>query len=147
MHKLTEHFCISEAGDWLVTVQPDEVGKVWGEVGPLLAPAVALGATETLGQVREGLEAGRYQLWTAVRGNQIEGAWCTRLAEYASERVCEIVYCGGHDIERWLDITVEPVSWWARERGCKRIRIFGRRGWVKLLPEFREVLRVLERDI
>lgn len=145
--KPTEHFCTSAAGDWLVTVQPEDIGRHWSVVGPLLAKALEYSDEITLGQVRERLDRGEYQLWTAQREGRIEGAWCTRLAEYPAFRVCEIVLCGGGDIDRWLDITVWPIAEWAKSVGCKKIRILGRKGWQRMLPEFREVYRVIEREI
>ena len=113
----------------------------------MLAKALVYSDDITLGQVRERLDRGEYQLWTAQRDGVVEGAWCTRIAEYPSGKVCEIALCGGEHIERWLDLTVEPIALWAKGLGCRRLRIYGRKGWSKLLPEFKEVARVIERDI
>ncbi len=145
--KQTEHFCTSALGDWLVTVQPADIGGIWGEVGPLLAKALVYSDDITLGQVRERLDRGEYQLWTAQREGVIDAAWCTRIADYPRGKVCEIALCGGEGIERWLELTIEPIALWAKDLGCVSLRIYGRKGWSKLLPDFREVSRVIERKI
>ena len=147
MHKPTALSYTAASGSCLVTAHPSQVGEVWPVVGPMLARAVAMADSMTLGDVRGQLDRGEQQLWMSVSPDGvIEGAWTTRIANYPGKRVCEIVLCGGNAVERWLEM-IEPVEWFAREMGCQKVRIFGRAGWLKVLKGFTEAYRVIERDL
>ena len=60
------------------------------------------------------------------------------------ERVCVLTACGGRDMKRWLPL-LEIIEAYAKAEGGGRLRIFGRKGWQRMLKNYRVTNIVLER--
>ena len=63
-----------------------------------------------------------------------------------SGKVCFIVACGGDGILRTLPL-LSIIEQYAKAEGCERMRIMGRKGWMRALPEYRAHRVVLEKDL
>jgi hypothetical protein len=61
-------------------------------------------------------------------------------------KVCVIIACGGIDMPRWLPL-IEGIEKYARAEGCAAVRIVGRKGWARVLPDYRVHRVVLERKL
>jgi hypothetical protein len=40
--------------------------------------------------------------------------------------------CGGSDMKRWLPL-IDQIETYARAEGCRRVSIFGRKGWLHVI--------------
>lgn len=121
----------------LIPVKRAELGLCWADAWALLEPAVMRGGLYTEESVVQALNAGEFQLWVAMgRGNVIM-ALVTEIADYPMRRICTAVFAGGQDLDQCLPLLAE-IEQWARENGCHRFDVNGRRGWVKTLSGFRE---------
>ena len=82
-------------------------------------------------------------LWLAVVGEEtdaaIEAAAATILHQIDSGigKVCIITVCGGgeHD-ERWLPLIDQASRPTRSDEGCARVRIYGRKGWLRVLEGY-----------
>lgn len=102
--------------------------------------------------IEEGLnDYSEDQIYNLLTAQRVE-AWrdgdnlvVTQLVELSGGRICCLAY-GSGDIEtiRKMVANIEKL---ACERGVHRIRIIGRRGWLKALNGFREVHTVMEKDL
>jgi hypothetical protein len=61
-------------------------------------------------------------------------------------KVCVIVACGGSDMPRWLHL-IEKIEDFARAEGCAATRIIGRKGWARVLAQYRTTRIVLEKEL
>jgi len=126
-------------------------GEVWDVVAPLLAPAVARSRGRmSVDALRALVEAQDAQLWVAREGDGILGAWTTRIVTYhAGAKVCEIVFCGGSAIERWMIPGLNMLEAWAKAQGCDRMEAIGRHGWERMLEPYgyRREYIVLEKEL
>ncbi|HSN18276.1 MAG TPA: hypothetical protein VLV87_08690 [Gammaproteobacteria bacterium] len=127
-----------------------EVPLYWHRIEWLLKPVMERSEVDnTLEDVRQFLLTGNMQAWhvdwrvIVVTAIQPFGA----NAQAPTRRVCQIVYCSGAGLEDWLGDVVESLTDWASSMKCDCLRISGRRGWVKKLPEFHETCTTLERPI
>ena len=66
------------------------------------------------------------QLWTCET-DHIQGALVTSL----QDDYCLLLAMGGYNMSIWKP-WIAYVEEWAREKGCKEMRIYGRRGWARV---------------
>jgi hypothetical protein len=105
--------------------------QIWAVVGPLLAPSLARGG-DTIGDVIDAVESGTAQLWIAHEGDSVRMAGVTT----RSGAVCHVWQLAGRDWRGWLKLATETLKDAAREGGCTRITIDGRKGWQRLLAPY-----------
>jgi hypothetical protein len=99
------------------------------------------GYTHTKEQVWEAIEDGRAQFWPLPNA-----AIMTTVDEHPT---------GFKELQQWLAggdlneiLQCEPlICQWAKEIGCNRASIVGRRGWKKFLPEYRELATVFAKEL
>jgi len=90
----------------------------------------------TLKTVLESIQKGHSQLWLIYRDEEILGAVVTKHVSYPVKERLLIHLCGGKDITEWVDLYMETVEDWAKEKGLDGVEIFGRKGWTKLIPDY-----------
>ena len=73
-------------------------------------------------------------------------AAATVLINSESGKVCVITACGGSDMTRWLPL-IDGVEAYAREEGCKCVRIYGRKGWLRVLDGYRTKHVIMDKDL
>jgi hypothetical protein len=61
-------------------------------------------------------------------------------------KLCTIVACGGHGFERFGGL-IGGLERFARAEGCARVRICGRRGWARRLPDYFVKRVILEKEL
>jgi hypothetical protein len=125
----------------LVCVDPARVSEVWPHVAPLIAGAMRRGGFGELVDVARGLRSGGALLWLAWDGKAILAAAVTELTSRDGVKLCTIVACGGREFARFGPL-IGGLERYARAEGCARMRICGRKGWVRLLPDY-SVQRVI----
>lgn len=84
-------------------------------------------------------------LWLAWDGETVLAAAVTQLTNHNGLKVCTIVACGGEDRVRWLYL-IGKLEEHAKDEGCARVRICGRRGWTKALEGYRVRSVILEKE-
>ena len=117
----------------LIPVPSDLIGKVWDVASPYLKQALDESAGDyTLGDVRRFLDSADAQLWVIYQDGIPCGAMTTRITAYPTKPVCEFWLYAGALPSNFAELLGE-VETWARELGCSRLRINGRRGWARKL--------------
>lgn len=98
---------------------------------------VLLKATEvTEHSVMEGIFKGNSQLWLARDSKEeVVGIVVTYLVTYPTTKRLLIHLLGGDDIKEWVH-TISSIEKWAESKGLEGIEIRGRKGWLKLLPDY-----------
>lgn len=125
----------------LICVDPKEVNQVWQYAGPLIRAAIERTGLSEFADVEKQVLSGDQLLWLAV-SDHIEAAATTHL----SNNVCTLVACSGHQRERWLPLFKE-IENYAKAEGCRCIRIYGRKGWERVLDGYRVEHVILEKVI
>ena len=93
---------------------------------------VLVKATEvTEHSVMEGIFKGDSQLWLA-RDSEEE---VVGIVTYPTTKRLLIHLLGGTEIEKWVQ-TIASIEEWAESKGLEGIEIRGRKGWLKLLPDY-----------
>lgn len=130
----------------LICVDPKRVGKVWPHVSPLLKAACRRTRLNAFEDIEADILAGRSLLWMAWNGRAIESAAATILINSESGNVCIITVCGGSNMERWLPL-IGQIESYARREGCARVRIYGRKGWLRVLDGYAQKYVIMDKEL
>jgi hypothetical protein len=119
----------------LVCVDPARVDAVFPHVASLIESAIARGGVAAPADLEGDLRAGRALLWLAWDGERTLAAAITALAHQDDVRLCTVVACGGRELARFGPL-LAGLEAYARAEGCTRMRICGRKGWLRQLPDY-----------
>ena len=116
-------------------VLSDDLGRVWKDCAPLLIPALHDGTT--IENVLTAIFAKDAQLWIGSDNGEIQVACVTELVRRGGCLYCNVWLTGGRGVNNWIYF-LETIEAWAKEQGCDAMLIDrGRRGWGRLLPEYK----------
>ncbi len=94
------------------------------------------------GDVEKDVLAGHSLLWLAYQDPIVHAAATTQLVN----GVCEIVACGGENLSQFLPLLTD-LEQYARDEKCRSMRIIGRKGWVRILKNYKQKAVILERPL
>ena len=92
-------------------------------------------------QVRSMVRQGLAQRWETADGSIV----ITQLKTENTGDVC-LVWLAEGSLDPLLELH-EAICAWAVEMGCKKMRIVGRDGWLRVVPGYRKVATVMERNL
>lgn len=126
----------------LLCVDPKQISRVWPHARELIKSAIERTGLSHFEDIENDILFGDQLLWLAWDGNSIQAAATTQLAG----RVCVLTACAGHHRERWLPL-FEQIEKYAKNEGCQTMRIFGRRGWERVLDGYHVEHVILEKEL
>jgi hypothetical protein len=129
----------------LLCIDPARNHEFWPHVAPLLKAALARTNLSRFEDIEVDVLSGAGLLWIAWSG-QIEAAATTALIQTNTGTICVLTACGGRGMARWLAL-LEHIEAYARNEGCSALRIFGRKGWQRMLKQYQATNIVLERKL
>ena len=130
----------------LVCVDPERVHDVWAHVAPRIRSAIERTGLSDFAELERDVLRGGQQLWLAWNGEAIEAAATTHLTLVGPQKVCVITTCAGEHMKQWLPL-LSYIERYAKAEGCAIIRIFGRHGWQRVLPEYEVSNVVLDKEL
>lgn len=131
----------------LVCVDPVTVHQFWPFVRQPLYKAIHRADISLFRFVESAVLNGNACLWLVIEdGTRIVGQAVTQIEETERGRkVCTIVAASGN-MSKCLPLKV-GLEKYAGTEGCQAIRIYGRQGWMRMLPDYRTHMVILEKDI
>jgi hypothetical protein len=129
-----------------VCVDPARVVEFWPHVSPLLKAACCRTKLNAFADIEADIFAGRSLLWMAWNGRAVESAAATILVNSEIGKVCIITVCGGSGMKRWLPL-IEQIEAYARDECCKRVRIYGRKGWLRVLDGYEGKHIIMDKEL
>jgi hypothetical protein len=134
----------------LICLDPKQVHLFWPYVAPLLRKAIERTGLSAFADVRLEILGGHALVWLAVSGGvaspAIEAAASTILQQTDAGKICIITACAGSDWTRWLPL-IAGIESYARDEGCRAVRIFGRKGWLRILHGYRQTNVILDKKL
>lgn len=130
----------------LLCIDPDRVDVIWPHAAPLLQSACRRTGLNAFADLEADIRARRSLLWIAWNGEAIEAAAATVLIRSDTGKVCIITACGGGGIKRWLPL-ISGIEAYARNEGCARVRIYGRKGWQRVLEGFEQKHVIVDKEL
>ena len=120
---------------------------MWEEVVPLLARV----APHTEGELEpddyiEPLTHGDMQLWVVVENKRVNAALVTQIIPYPQKKVLRLISLAGDNFQDIKDF-LEMVEVFALKNGCTALEMWGRKGWKKLLSDWKDSYIVFTKDL
>ena len=138
--------CAHPSSAGLVCVDPHCVQAIWPHVAPLLKAACHRTRLNAFEDIEADIRSGRSLLWLAWSGCAIEAAAATILINSEIGKVCIITVCGGSGMRRWLPL-LDEIEAYAKREGCVRVRIYGRRGWLRVLDGYAQKHIIMDKEL
>ena len=130
----------------LVCVDPERVHQIWPYARDLLKAACRRTELSAFADIEADILSGRSLLWLDWDGRAIEAAAATILINSETAQVCIITVCGGRGVARRLPLLGE-IEAYAKREGCTRMRIFGRKGWLRVLDGYEQTHIIMDKDL
>lgn len=143
--KVTEPSLTRFAAD-LLCVDPAQVWQVWPHARDFIRRALARTGLSEFAAVEAEVLSGLQLLWLASDGRRIEAAATTQLTTVSGRKICVLVACGGENRTRWLPL-LEGIEDYARAEGCTRMQVIGRKGWQRVLRDYRARYVILQKEL
>jgi hypothetical protein len=120
----------------LVCVDPKRVHEIWPHVAALIHRAVKRTDLSHIRDIADDVLRGDGLLWIAWDGHTVKAAATTSLIRTERNLVCMLTACGGDDMRLWLPLLAK-IEAYAKAEGCACVRIYGRKGWARVLDGYR----------
>ena len=130
----------------LVCVDPERVHEIWPTVVPLLKRAIAKTGLAEFAAIEREILDGVSLLWVAWNGAAIEAVASTSLQQTDVGKVCVITACAGARMTRWLPL-IRDIEAYAEAEVCRCVRIFGRKGWARVLDGYEETHAIIDKRL
>jgi len=125
---------MSSLGRVVTQVPVEDLEFIWPQVKAQLEKA--LDGSYSSYDILEYIKQNRMQLWISWNDG-IEASFVTEVCDYPQMRVMRWVLAGGSNMESWLDLVASKVEDWAKRNNCQRLEIVGRKGWTKVLRDYK----------
>lgn len=125
----------------LCCVDPKDVAQIWPYAGGMIRAAIERTNLSDFADVERDVLAGDQLLWLVI-SDKIEAAGTTHL----SRGVCTITACGGHLMDRWVQLHAK-IEKYAKDEGCHTVRLYGRKGWQRVLDGYKVEHVVMEKSL
>lgn len=131
----------------LACVEPRHVHEIWPLVEPFIVRAFAACQGDDSPEiVRQDLNRGKSLLWVILGDKDIIGVVTTKIVVTTAKKLCVVTSCAGKQIHRWIHF-LKRVELYAASEGCDCVRVMGRRGWKRALPQYHEPWICLEKKL
>ena len=123
-------------------VGSDEIDKYWSDFERHLERFERLGHIN-VEETRSDLRSARKQLWGYQTSDGVLGVCITRVAG----ETCEVCGAVGSASKSQILEVYAAIEAWAREIGCTRMKVMGRRGWLRVLEGFIQTGIIAEKEL
>jgi hypothetical protein len=130
----------------LICVDPKRVHEFWPYASEMIRSAIRRTNLSHTSDTEYEILSGDGLLWLAWNGEKIEAAASTHLIDTDADKICVLTACGGENMHHWLPLLMK-IEQYAKDEGCKCVRIFGRKGWLRILKDYEMTNIVIEKAL
>ena len=128
-------------------VPPDQVAAVWEYVLPHIRAAVVHSEGELEPEdVFPLLCMGEMQLWVVVNETKIQATVITQIIDYPRKNVLRVLCLGGRGLKNWYHLFYQ-IEDFARSNDCSAIEAWARKGFEKMLPDWKSSYQILTKEL
>ncbi len=129
----------------LICIDPARIDEMWPHVRDRIRAAVERTGLSSFADIESDVLTGMQLCWIAWDGKEILAAATTQLVK-PYDKVCVLTACSGYDRDKWLPLFAE-IEKYAENEGCSSMRIYGRKGWERVLTGYRAEHVILEKRL
>lgn len=127
-------------------LRADQLEELWPQIEPHLKRFEFETATTSSDSLKALALSCEAQVWGYQDAGVIRGVCITQIYQHLRGRYCAVFVAVG-DLMPILHDGLALIEDWARGLDCAAIEIIGRKGWLRVLPEYRERAVVLEKNL
>ena len=128
-------------------ILPEDVEVVWPHVENHIERSAARAEGElTPADYLAFLINGQMHLWVAIEDKNVIAAMVTQVIVYPRKRVLRIIAIGGEGMERWKQF-FPMLENFAASLNCTSLEAWGRKGWKKILKDWKSSYIVYTYDL
>lgn len=125
-----------------------DIDRTWAICGPMLAKAVRKENPYTLEDYKKGLKTGAFQLWAWIENNKIACCGITCILNYPTKKILSLPVVGGAALKMWKEPAQKVMAEWGKKNGCEKMEGYAiRKGWLRVLPNWKPVWTTIQRDL
>jgi len=121
----------------VILLTPKQVVEHWRTIEPAIASALesSVGESTTYDYLTWLQDPNHYQCWVVQDEEIIVNVSITKINTYATHKSLHLVTTTGINGGRWDSYKEahHTIEDYARGRGCRRIEMYGRKGWSRVL--------------
>lgn len=118
----------------IFTLQSHQIAQRWNEIEPFLFDHY----DSTPSKIRDELESARAQLWALSDQDRIRGIVVTKLLD----QIGILWIASGKGLDSEAMQMLGAIEAWMKEKGCRAVKIEGRRGWGRVLDGYEETATI-----
>ena len=129
-------------------IQPEDIPYIWDQVCPLLDRVTE----HNEGQFEpddyiEPLANGMMQLWIATEDKELHSIMVTKIVAYPSKKVLRVIAIAGSEFKELHERFNDMIESFAIRQECSSMELWGRKGWKKLLPDWKDSYTVFTKEL
>ena len=127
----------------------DQINQTWHICCPLLEKVLKKSGEGNfeIEDVKKFIDRGVFQLWAWIEEDKILACAVTEIITYPRRKICSVMMVGGSGLHIWKKEAVDMVADWGRKNGCTDIEGYVRRGWLKILKDWRVAWITIRRSL
>lgn len=129
----------------LLCVDPKNVHEIWPQAKGLIRAAIEQTDLSDFADIECSVLSGDQLLWLAI-SDHIEAAATTHLIKTRGKPVLIVTAVSGTLRERWLPLR-HRIESYAKAECCSCVRLYGRKGWERALPDYRVEYVIMEKAL
>ena len=131
----------------IALVSPEHISNIWDSVHRHLE----LMTPHSEGELEpedfyELLTNAEMQLWIAVDNGELIASMVTQVIPYPRKQVLRIISIGGKSMDKWMQF-LPIIEDWALTVGCTSLEAWGRKGWLKILKDWKCSYHIITKDL
>ena len=129
-------------------VRACDVDAAWPQVLGLIEQALSKGdGGHSSDDVKTACKSGEAQLWCGVGPAGLEMVAVTEIRKQPRIKTMRVWLLAGSDAPGWIVDRLSAIEEWARNAGCSRLDMLGRKGWLRRLPGWSHSHVVMSKEI
>ena len=129
-------------------VEPEDVPYIWDNVAPLLSKVIQhsegeLGTDDYL----SNLMSGSMQLWIVTEDGKIILSMVTQIIQFPQKKVLRTIALAGERFKEVHSQFSDMLASYALKNKCSSLELWGRKGWKKMLPDWKDTYIVYTKDL
>lgn len=123
-----------------ICIPPDMIDDVWFAVKILLGQGLDAAGADRVETARS-LLCGKQLLWIIAGETErtVRAVWLTEILELDGAKRIVVSALAGNNPASWASVIGQRMAAYATEEGAASVRFCGKRGWARLLPDYREI--------
>lgn len=127
----------------------EQAEKMWYKLSPLLERANDYSLHEyNMDDILHLIMEKKTECWVMWEGDELQAALTTEIVQYPRKKGLNMFLAASNaPIGDVLGEFLATVEQWGKEQGCSIIKLDGRRGWLKLLPDYKAQRVLLTKNL